>query len=501
MSGSSGYLVTGMEIFLGLLIGLLIYLFIPEEGGRRRKKRKQALARMNDSMAERTDLSEGAMAKNGHTITSSLSSRGTPLSPIILPADPEPFWDHERMNTFYRRYVVPHRKVLEHAGYLLAVTALLSLLDQQGDCPSVVRLNQHGWTIISPATPGHENTVRIFGHGWGYFHGKEDRGYQPIGNVRDSRNIYDLLAEISLLDHSLNVAEKMIQHIRKTRSRDPELLLGKILVTALGHDVGKIPHLIGPHKYSKGDHSYISYLVLKRAIFTDCSPQQEEILKAVREHHLQIQEGLTYALRKADQAAREMETEMLASAGKDVSDFINIIQARNEPDTGAEDKGKTVTKAPQPIDLDWLDIKEFLGLIEPHINVEKEGRYQAFSMNHGLVYLTLDLVSETVILLAKKHAHPEVLINADTREKKRQIEYTVKTLLNRQGFIPSFIGDGYSGARFALLRKNRKKTIGIYMPVDVRAFGTCLGDLEKRKKKAPFISRISEVHPLVGKKK
>jgi hypothetical protein len=371
-----------------------------------------------------------------------------------------PVWRHERINTFYRTYVAPHTNVLEHAGYHKTINALLSLLDQYGDCPSVVRLN-------------------------------EDREYQTI------RNVYDLLAEISLRDHSLNVAEQMIRNVAKSKARDPELLLGKILVTAIGHDIGKIPQLIETQKYSKSDHPYISYLVLKRAIFTDSSPQQEEILKAVREHHYQVEEGFTYALRKADQGAREMETESLASAGKSVTDLAKIIQGQNEP---GNDSGNS-KKPPRTIDLDWLDINEFLRLIEPHINRENRGRYKAFSMKNGLVYLTLDFVSETVIALAKKHGHPEVLLNADTKEKKRAIEYTVKTLLNKQGFIPSFIGEGYSGAKFAVIRKkSTKKTIGIYMPVEVRAFSTSLADLEQRKNKVPNIKNISEVRPLVGKK-
>jgi len=39
------------------------------------------------------------------------------------------------------------------------------------------RLNQHGWIKINPATPGHKNTVRIFGRRRGYFHGKKSNGF------------------------------------------------------------------------------------------------------------------------------------------------------------------------------------------------------------------------------------------------------------------------------------------------------------------------------------
>jgi HD domain len=498
MSGYSGYLVTGMEVFLGLIIGLLIYLWMPNESAKSRKKRKQAIVRMNDSMIERVDSSAGLVAENGYPFTSSVSSHEPSRSSHhLLPDDreanpqhsrhtsppqcrskipllagrtgPHPVWHHDRMNTFYSLYVAPHRKVLDHAGYLRSINALLDLLDEHGGCPSVVRLNM-------------------------------DREYQ------ETRNVYDLLAKISLLDHSLNVAEQMIANVTKGKAKDPEMLMGKILVTALGHDTGKIPQLIETQEYSKGDHPYISYLVLKRAIFTDSSPQQEEILKAVREHHYQVREGFTCDLRKADQAAREMETEMLSLQGEATSELIHMIQEQKISETQGSHQTRTSSNMgniPELLDLSWLDLSEFLSAIEPLINLVEDGtHFRAFSMNDGLVYLTLDLVSETVIHLAQKHNHPEVLINADTKEKKRAIEYTVKTSLNEQGYIPSFIGEGYSGARFAVIhKKNRGRTIGIYMPIEVRAFRTSLADLEKRKKNAPLIKKICEVRPLIGKKK
>ena len=445
------------EILLAVIMaGLLLYFCLPDEGFKSRRKRKQGIARI-------TKILDKAVSRSCPQASSpDLQDPLVPLSPLSH-RQREPVWHHERIGAFYRKYVAPHGKVLEHAGHQGSIRALLDLLDRYGDCPSVVKVDG-------------------------------DTEYQQI------RNSYDLLSQISLLDHSLNVAEQMVQAVLK--ARDPELLTGKIMVAALGHDIGKIPQLIDSQKYSKGDHPYLSYLVLKRAILTESPLQQEEILKAVREHHYLVMEGFTRDLRKADQAAREMETEMLASEGKDVSDLISIFRARNEAGAGAENIGKTHSKPPQMIDLEWLDLKKFLRLIEPEINVEEEGRFQAFSMQNGLVYLTLDLVSKTVIRLAEKNNHPGILVNADTREKKRQIEYTVKTLLDKEGFIPSFIGKGFSGARFVLINKKaKKKTIGIYMPVDARAFGNSLTELESRKKNAPIIRNICEVRPMIGKKK
>jgi len=398
------------------------------------------------------------------------------LSPIVKqePAQCDPLmdrvsWRHSRINAFYQKHVAPFEKILGTSGYLKSVSTLLAILDAHGDCPSVVRIQQ-------------------------------DHEYHAL------QNVYDLLSRISLLDHSLNVAEQMIADVARSKTRDPEMIMGKILVAALGHDIGKIPDLMEGENYRKGDHPYISYLVLKNAIFTETSPQHEDILSAVKSHHFQIREGFTHDLRKADQAAREREAEQLSLKGKSTSELVQMIHDQKCPEilTPTHNKEtKSKGEIPETIDLSWLDLDEFLALIEPGINqVENNSYFKAFSMNNGLVYLMLNLVSETVLILAKRHNHLEVLVNADTTEKKRSLEFTVKTLLADKGYIPSFIGKGFSGARFGLMdASGKKKLVGVYMPVEARAFQTSLADLEERKNKNNIIKEIIEVRPLVGQKK
>lgn len=431
---------------------LLIYLWIPEDGIQSRKRRKRALSRMNEVMYR------------GHSIPPPLPHSSPVPGPDTKNLVQRP-WKHKRIASFYAEYVTPNKKVLERGGYLQSVEFLLQLLDQYGDCPSVVKLDA-------------------------------DREYQQV------RNVYDLLSKVTLLDHSLNVAEQMVKNL-STNTKDPDMLMGKILVTSLGHDIGKIPELIEGQKYAKGDHPYISYLVVKKVIHQGSSPQHDEILAAIREHHYPIREGFTYELRKADQQARELETEQLALNGEQTTELVHLIQEQKFSETTPVQSGSTTPKSniPEVLDLSWLDLKEFLSLVEQHINISEDGiHFSAFSMSNGLVYVTLDLVSDTVLKLAKKHNHPEVLVNADTKEKKRAIEYTVKTMLVEKELIPSFIGEGYTGARFAVYKKNGKRTIGFYLPIDASAFGTSLADLEALKKNTPVINEISDIKPLVRKK-
>jgi len=403
----------------------------------------------------------GAKQQTPASPTDTLPAQPRQPKPVQNP-QPSPSWNHAEVDQFYRRYIAPHTEILTRAGYLQAIEALLTLLDRYGDCPSVVR----------------------FG---------DDREYEEF------KDVYDLLAKVTLLQHSLNVAEQMVAAIQGRK--DPELLLGKILTAALGHDIGKIRELIEGHNYSKGDHAYLSYLILKRAILTAQLPQQKEILQAVREHHYPVKEGFTYQLRQADHHAREYETETLSAQGHNTSQLVRVIED-GAHETAAQPSREKGTP-PQTLDLSWLDLDRFLNTIDPLIN-RKEPEVSlppAFSMNNGLVYLIPDLVSDTVIELAREAGHSEIMVGAETKDKRRRIEYTVKTMLAERDLIPSFIGEGYSGARFAIITRDRKKTAGFYMAVKAEAFKTPLADLEKRKNNASFFSNIAEVKPLIPTKK
>lgn len=183
------------------------------------------------------------------------------------------------------------------------------------------------------------------------------------------------------------------------------MIMGKILVASIGHDIGKIPDLMNGETCRKGDHPYVSYLVLKNAIFTETSPQHEDILSAVKSHHFQIREGFTHDLRKADQAAREMEAEQLSLRGEPASPLIQILHDKTALESASKQQMKNPKEkgeSPETIDLSWLDLDEVLAFIEPEINrVENNTYFRAFSMNNGLVYIILSLGAFKDVLFVK----------------------------------------------------------------------------------------------------
>ena len=137
-------------------------------------------------------------------------------------------------------------------------------------------------------------------------------------------------------------------------------------------------------------------------------------------------------------------------------------------------------------------------MIEKEINVVENGYFKGFSMNNGLVYVMLQLVSDTVFAMAKKN---ELLVKGTGRKQKRKIIYSITSILRQKNLLPDLIGEGYIGTPFSL--KNKQKTqmlTGYYIPIKVEAFKTTLAELEKRKKASKLLSKITEVEALIRQK-
>ncbi len=90
---------------------------------------------------------------------------------------------------------------------------ILKILDQEGHCPSVV--NMHGDVEGS----------------W-------------------DENTYRILAQTTLLDHSLNVAEQVVQLLSDSKAWH---VIPDTMIAALAHDLGKLESMRG-YLYSLGEH-------------------------------------------------------------------------------------------------------------------------------------------------------------------------------------------------------------------------------------------------------
>lgn len=191
----------------------------------------------------------------------------------------------EGYSRFYSDYIKPLTENLtEGQEKLLSVLIrVMKILDEKGDCPSVVS----------------------------DIEGEKFKEKKIRGNATTS---YDILRQVNLRDHTLDVAVQMYEYLEKEKRIPPSYVYFPYLIAAFAHDLGKIPEY-QPEDYSKASHPYASAAVL-REIYREEGVEGEifeKIVYAVMKHHEAVQEsGMLEFLKEADRRAREQEIARLS---------------------------------------------------------------------------------------------------------------------------------------------------------------------------------------------
>jgi len=128
-------------------------------------------------------------------------------APLNLKGDEqdEVRWIHSEINSFYRTYVQPYEAAMGPSRQV--VEQILTMLDHHGDTPSL------------PAGQAGVET---------------ETAALACSTQSDSD---ERLAQITLREHSLNVAREAMDMIKR-HHKDYEMMAGRILIIALGHDLG-----------------------------------------------------------------------------------------------------------------------------------------------------------------------------------------------------------------------------------------------------------------------
>ena len=281
---------------------------------------------------------------------------------------------------------------------------ILKLLDKEGNCPSVVDI-----------------------------HGDVEGNWDE--------NTYRLLAQTTLLDHSLNVAEQVVQILSDNKAWH---VIPDTMVAALAHDLGKLQSLRG-YLYSLGEHPLAAGRPLAGIAGFNELPKKDEILRAVRLHHKMVQGLLGKTLKKADQLARQKELEetvLQEDTEKEVNENIppdmaqpetkNITTAARQAqadiynDNDAFDQEKSKSVAPKLMDISgWFDASQFLEDLKPYINKMFGRRFLAFSMPDGHVYFQVKVLEEVARKQAQKAGCMEIAAMAQRDETMRQVLFTI----------------------------------------------------------------------------
>ena len=275
----------------------------------------------------------------------------------------------------------------------------------------------------------------------------------------DLATVRDNLARVSLKEHTYTVTRKLISLIKETYM-DYENMIPKAIVAGLAHDIGKIPALRDSGLYNTSEHPLISATKLAELFSQKNVFWSKDAIRAAKEHHIPSDDQFTCLLKTADRSTREME----------LIKFMKDYEIR-------------------PFDA-WFDTSKFLGLLEPHINMTKNERYQAFSFK-GMIYSKPDFLYDLTKTLLREIQVIDLTFVYDS-EKEHALRLIVNAL-RTSGVIPDALQKNYYVRRFEMKTYTGRKSKGMFTPMKMdERFD--IAKIESRK--MGFLETIEAIYPV-----
>lgn len=345
------------------------------------------------------------------------SSAGIPphqFRPLSQSLHPE----NLQSSSLVRDLLVPHQAILEAQHVWAPVMDLVKMLEQYGHCPSVV--------VTAP---------------------EKDEEHSDLYSIRDT------LAKVTLKDHTYRVTLLAVKNLKETY-RDYEPLVPKMLVAALGHDLGKIPVFRASGIYTMGDHPAVSAMKVQEIFARHDIPWLKESLDAIRGHHRASKDQFGALLRQADGRARELE----------VAAFSQELKV-------------------QPWET-WFSVPRLLELMEPKINqLQRGGKWSAISIK-DTVYAHPDLLLDVARRLSAECKVVDLsLIRLSDREKALR---RIVDELRSAEVLAVPIGEGFYGRSYQIIMNNPKRRNALpprnyFVPIKLDVFKVPASDLQARK--------------------
>jgi len=349
--------------------------------------------------------------------------------------------DHEFQNARIQEFYKLQIQRLRHAGqpsqHYAICCELLSLLDKEGDCSSVV------------------NVAQDIEASW-------------------NSSTYTLLGQTNLLDHSLNVAEEAIRLLEES---DAAYIVPDALIVALAHDIGKLPSIKG-YLYSLGEHPLAAGRVLAEIDAFGQLAKKDELLRAIKLHHKHPDNMLGKTLKRADQLARQKELDQAQERLPPLNAPVKNVEKPMDflAEEVVEKKGET----PKLLNIsEWFDAKAMLEQMKPQINQLVRRRFAAFSMANGYVYFHPKVIEEIARKQAEKAGVLDVL-SMETEEMRQVLLSIVHQLRHADVIAESFLQRNYFGAYFTITLKSGVTMKGYFTPFHAEPFGS-IAVMEKNK--------------------
>lgn len=350
------------------------------------------------------------------------------------------------------------------------IVKLLSMLDEEGDCPSVVKANPN----------------------------EAEHMY--------SNESYAMLATVPLYRHTLTVTRNFIA------KADQEALLADMIIMALAHDIGKIPSY-HDKMYSSGDHPIIAGLILNSMPEYVALPNRDDIDRAIRGHHLLKSDNiLTDGLKLSDHEARQSELATLyakererpkqaieAGESATATPTISAKTTDNRPTSGKKrehplgslesQKSYTPTKLDIP---SWFDADIILAAVKKRINrVESTPRgeqWSAVSTSQGLVFVNPNGLWAAIKDICGSDV--KVLASEGSESEKRNILFTIVSELSKakDAIATEYVSDTYFTTQTSVITGGGKRITSLLIPFRTHVFGETASSLEELK--TPQLKRM-----------
>jgi len=381
-----------------------------------------------------------------------------------------PEFKREEIDRFYTDMIAGRPSV--NGVRRTLIIKLLTLLDEEGDCPSVVSGNPL-------------EAERLF-----------------------PQESFTMLATIPLYRHTLTVTRNFIA------KADQEALLADMIIMALAHDIGKIPSY-HDKMYRSGDHPIIAGLILNSFPEYVSLPNRDDIDRVVTGHHLLRSDNiLTDGLKQSDHEARQSELAWLyAEARKRQQELpeeptsllttdVAVTNAagtplaaqpgeeREHPMGNQESPEKYLhTKLETPT---WFDADALLAAVKKRINLvestPKGDQWSAVSTNLGLIFVNPGGMWAAIREICGDD--PQALAAEGNETEKRNIIFTVVRELSaaRDALATEYVADGYYTTQVSVITGGGKRITSLLIPLRTRVFGATVSSLEELK--TPQLKRM-----------
>ncbi len=393
-------------------------------------------------------------------------------------ASPRPQFKQEEIDRFYTE-MIEGRPSVKGARRTLIIR-LLTLLDNEGDCPSVV-------------------------------------GGNPLeAELKLPEDSFKMLARIPLYRHTLTVTRNFIA------KADHDALVADMIIMALAHDIGKIPSYHNK-MYLSGDHPIIAMLILKSFPEYLSLPNRSDIDRAITGHHLLKSDNiLTNGLKESDHEARQSELALLYAEARERQQVeINVLEGKQLtfPAAAVTDAGgNSLTALPgeerehpllnrespeqyQPVKIDvpaWFNAEALLAALKKRINkvesTPKGDKWCAVSINPGIVYVNTQGIWAAIRDICGLDV--KVLAAEGNESEKRNIIYTVVRELSatRDALVTEYVADGYYTTQVWVVTGGGKRITSLLIPFRTQAFGEMDSTLELLK--TPQLKRmVKDIKP------